>query len=98
MIKYLLILLVKYGSFYAMKDDYITAAEIGEHVFCEHSATLTRLGVRKSEKSIAAMAEGTKRHAVWQKTERRSGWLVRAAVVLVVLGLIWWLLEWTGMD
>lgn len=66
----------------AKHTDWVTASEVATYAYCQESWRLTH-GLKIPPGNIQALKHGTAKHAAWQKVERFTSWLIRAALVLV---------------
>lgn len=74
------------------KDDWISATEVASFVYCPESWRLQH-GLKLKPGNQAALRKGEKRHERWQRTEKRSSWMIRAAGVCFALALLLWLIQ-----
>jgi hypothetical protein len=71
------------------KRDYTSATEVASYAYCPEAWRLEH-GLKLKPGNDQARARGERVHERWQKTERRSGWLIRVAgVCFLVLLLLW---------
>jgi hypothetical protein len=73
----------------AKRTDWVTASEIATYMYCQESWRLTH-GLKIPPGNIPALKHGTAKHAAWQKVERFTSGMIRAAWVLarVTLALL----------
>ena len=65
----------------AKRSDWVTASEIGTYVYCEEAWRLTH-GLKVPPGNVRALRRGTETHAAWQRVERLTAWLMRAALIV----------------
>ncbi len=70
----------------AKRTDWVTASEIATYPYGQESWRLTH-GLKIPPGNMRALKHGTVQHAAWQKVERRTAWLIRAAWVLASVTL-----------
>ncbi len=71
----------------AKRTDWVTASEIATYTYCQESWRLTH-GLKIPPGNMRALKHGTARHAAWQKVERCTAWLIRAAWVLAAATIV----------
>ena len=64
----------------AKHTNWVTASEIGTYVYCEEAWRLTH-GLKIPPGNVRALRQGTETHAAWQRVERITSWLMRAALI-----------------
>lgn len=74
------------------RSDWITASEVGTYVYCEEAWRLTH-GLKIPPGSVRALRRGTEAHATWQRVERLTARLMRAALVVAGIALAFILLR-----
>ena len=70
----------------AKHSEWVTASEIGTYVYCEEAWRLTH-GLKILLGSVRALRRGTETHAAWQRVERLTARLMRAALIVAGLAL-----------
>ncbi len=70
----------------AKRSDWVTASEIGTYLYCEEAWRLTH-GLKISPGNVRALHRGTETHAAWQRVERRTARLMRAALIVAAIAL-----------
>ena len=70
----------------AKHTDWVTASEIATYAYCQESWRLTH-GLKIPPGNMRAFKHGTAKHAAWQKVERFTSGLIRAAWVLASVTL-----------
>ena len=70
----------------ARHSEWVTASEIGTHVYCEEAWRLTH-GLRIPPGNMRALRRGTETHAAWQRVERRTARLMRLALIVAAIAL-----------
>ena len=70
----------------AKHSEWVTASEIGTYVHCAEAWRLTH-GLKIPPGNIRALRRGTETHAAWQRVERRTAWLMRAALIAAGIAL-----------
>ncbi len=70
----------------AKRTDWVTASEIATYTYCQESWRLTH-GLKIPPGNMRALKHGTAEHAAWQKVERFTSGMIRAAWVLASVTL-----------
>ena len=74
------------------KRDWISATEVASYAYCPESWRL-EYGLKLESGNEQARTRGERVHERWQRTERRSSWVIRAAVIIFLVALALWMLQ-----
>ncbi len=74
------------------RDDWISATEVASFVYCAEAWRLEH-GLGLGANNERARARGERTHERWQRTEKRSAWLIRAAAICLAVALLLWILQ-----
>lgn len=78
------------------RDEILRASEVGQYAYCARAWWLGRvMGYRST--NLVAMTQGTERHRAHGRGVERAHWLLRVAVMLMLLAAVllatWFLLS-----